>query len=86
MVAAILKNNGNPKNSNGEGERLQRICFIDYDREMALAAEYKKGDGSPEIIAIGRLSRLRGREEGRWRCSSTTASSTWDWARYSISA
>ena len=45
-------------------ERLQRICFIDYDREMALAVERKKEDGSPEIIAIGRLSQLRGREEG----------------------
>jgi hypothetical protein len=34
MVAAILKNNGNPKNSNGEGERLQRIC-VDMDEVMA---------------------------------------------------
>ena len=45
-------------------ERLQRICYIDYDREMALAAERKREDGEPEIIAIGRLSRLRGRDEG----------------------
>ncbi|MGB9232952.1 MAG: bifunctional acetate--CoA ligase family protein/GNAT family N-acetyltransferase [Terriglobales bacterium] len=45
-------------------ERLQRICFIDYDREMALATEHKKEDGEPEIIAIGRLSRLRGKDEG----------------------
>ena len=44
-------------------ERLTRICFIDYDREMALVAERKKEDGNPEIIAIGRLSRLRGRAE-----------------------
>ena len=45
-------------------ERLQRICFLDYDREMALAVEHKKEDGEPEIIAIGRLSRLRGKDEG----------------------
>ena len=45
-------------------ERLTRICFIDYDREMALAVEHKKDDGSPEIIGIGRLSRLRGRDDG----------------------
>jgi len=45
-------------------ERLQRICFIDYDREMALAAEHRMEGGEPEIIAIGRLSRLRGRDEG----------------------
>ena len=45
-------------------ERLTRICFIDYDREMALVVERKKKDnGNPEIIAIGRLSRLRGRDE-----------------------
>jgi acetyltransferase len=45
-------------------ERLQRICFLDYDREMALAVEHKKEDGEPEIIGIGRLSRLRGKDEG----------------------
>ena len=42
-------------------ERLTRICFIDYDREIALVVERKKEDGSPEVIAIGRLSKLRGR-------------------------
>jgi acetyltransferase len=41
-------------------ERLTRICFIDYDREMVFVVEKKKDDGSPEIIAIGRLSKLRG--------------------------
>jgi len=44
-------------------ERLTRICFIDYDRELALVAEHKKADGDPEIIAIGRLTRIRGRNE-----------------------
>jgi acetyltransferase len=44
-------------------ERLTRICFLDYDREMALVAEHKNASGDPEIIAIGRLSRLRGRDE-----------------------
>jgi acetyltransferase len=44
-------------------ERLTRICFIDYDREMALVVEHKGPDGGPEIIAIGRLSRLRGKDE-----------------------
>jgi len=42
-------------------ERLTRICFIDYDREIVLVVEHKKKeDGQPEIIAIGRLSKLRG--------------------------
>ncbi|HTZ98324.1 MAG TPA: bifunctional acetate--CoA ligase family protein/GNAT family N-acetyltransferase [Terriglobales bacterium] len=44
-------------------ERLTRICFIDYDREMALVVERKKIDGTPEIIAIGRLTKLRGRNQ-----------------------
>jgi len=41
-------------------ERLTRICFIDYDREMVLVVEKKKEDGGPEIIAIGRLTKLHG--------------------------
>jgi len=36
-------------------ERLSRICFLDYDREMALVAE-REG----EIVAVARLVRLRG--------------------------
>jgi acetyltransferase len=44
-------------------ERLTRICFIDYEREMALVVERKQKEGTPEIIAIGRLSKLRGRNE-----------------------
>jgi acetyltransferase len=43
-------------------ERLQRICFIDYDREVALVVERKTEHG-PEIIAIGRLSKLRGHND-----------------------
>ena len=41
-------------------ERLTRICFIDYDREMVLVVERKREDDTPEIIAVGRLSKLRG--------------------------
>ncbi len=33
-------------------ERLARICFIDYEREMVLVAEY-----GAEIVAVGRLIR-----------------------------
>ena len=45
-------------------ERLTRICFIDYDREMALVAERANAAGEPEILAIGRLSKIHGRDEG----------------------
>jgi len=41
-------------------ERLTRICFIDYDREIVLVVERKGKDDHPEIIAVGRLSKLRG--------------------------
>ena len=44
-------------------ERLTRICFVDYDREMALVTVRRGDDGEPEIIAVGRLSKLHGREE-----------------------
>jgi len=44
-------------------ERLTRICFIDYNREMALVAERMNAAGEPEILAIGRLSKIHGREE-----------------------
>lgn len=44
-------------------DRLTRICFIDYDREMALVVERKNADGSPEIVAVGRLSKIHGRPE-----------------------
>ena len=37
-------------------ERLTRVCFIDYDREMALVAEKPKTATQPaEIVGIGRL-------------------------------
>jgi acetyltransferase len=39
-------------------ERLARLCFIDYDREMALVVERTKEGGSPQIIAVGRLIQL----------------------------
>jgi acetyltransferase len=45
-------------------ERLSRICFIDYDREMVLVAERPDQNGQPEILAVGRLSKLHGLNEG----------------------
>jgi acetyltransferase len=39
-------------------ERLTRICFIDYDREMALVAERTDPEtGEREILGVSRLSR-----------------------------
>ena len=43
-------------------ERLTRICFIDYDREMALVAEATAGERE-EIVAIARFSKSHGRDD-----------------------
>lgn len=42
-------------------ERLTRICFVDYDRDMVLVAE--KDD---DIIAVGRLSKSRTHNEAEF--------------------
>jgi acetyltransferase len=42
-------------------ERLTRICFIDYDREMVLVADYQNPEThTRQILAAGRLSKLHG--------------------------
>ncbi len=42
-------------------ERLTRICFIDYAREMALVAERRNpSSGENEILAVARLTRVLG--------------------------
>ena len=42
-------------------ERLTRICFIDYDREMALVAERRNPvTGEREILGVGRLRKILG--------------------------
>ena len=48
-------------------ERLIRICFIDYDREMALVADRKNPEtGEHEIRGVGRLSKVRGTDEAEF--------------------
>ncbi len=39
-------------------ERLQRQCFNDYDREIALVAEHTDPSGKTMILGVGRLSKL----------------------------
>jgi acetyltransferase len=48
-------------------DRLMRICFIDYDREMALVAvRTDPTTGAQELLAVGRLSRLHGINEAEF--------------------
>ncbi len=44
-------------------ERLTRICFIDYDREMALVAE-RTEEGREEVVAVARFGKIHGSEDG----------------------
>src|SRR5262249_28005473 len=45
-------------------ERLLRICFGDYEREMVLVVELRDpSTGKPKIVAVGRLNKLRGKNE-----------------------
>jgi acetyltransferase len=47
-------------------ERLARICFIDYDRDMALVAESRDASGQPQIVGVGRLTKQRGANDGEF--------------------
>ena len=39
-------------------DRLTRLCFIDYDRELVLVAEYSPAPNEvPALVAVGRLTR-----------------------------
>ena len=43
-------------------DRLLRICFNDYDREIALVADYRNAQtGASEILGVARMSKLHGR-------------------------
>jgi len=48
-------------------ERLTRICFNDYDREIALVVEHKSPRlEEPSILGVGRLSKLHGTNEAEF--------------------
>jgi acetyltransferase len=54
-------------------ERLTRICFIDYAREIALVVEYKDANGESHILGVGRLNKVHGTAEGRFSILITDA-------------
>jgi acetyltransferase len=47
-------------------ERLRRVCFIDYDREIALVADLKNRDGTHQILGVGRLIKEHGTNEAEF--------------------
>ncbi len=55
-------------------ERLTRICFNDYDREIALVAEHKETPAAEaRILGVGRLSKLHGVNEAEFAILVTDA-------------
>ena len=61
-------------------ERLTRVCFIDYAREMALVAEETGVDGERRIVAIGRLSNSHAVPEAEFALLVGDAGSAAGWA------
>ena len=47
-------------------ERLRRVCFIDYDREIALVADLQNRDGKHQILGVGRLVKEHGANEAEF--------------------
>ncbi|MBL8023025.1 MAG: bifunctional acetate--CoA ligase family protein/GNAT family N-acetyltransferase [Elusimicrobia bacterium] len=48
-------------------ERLRRVCFVDYDREMVIVAEQPGSNGKPACLwAVGRLSRSSSTLNAQW--------------------
>ncbi len=45
-------------------DRLVRICFVDYDREMAIVAERRDAAGTHRILGVGRLVKSHAKNEG----------------------
>lgn len=47
-------------------DRLRRICFIDYDREMALVAIARKSDGTRAVAGIVRMQKAFFTDQARF--------------------
>jgi acetyltransferase len=47
-------------------ERLSPLCFIDYNREMALVVEHRDKSDASEIVGVGRLIRSHSASEGEF--------------------
>jgi acetyltransferase len=47
-------------------ERLRRVCFIDYDREIGLVIDLKNRNGSHQILGVGRLIKEHGTDDAEF--------------------
>jgi len=54
-------------NQRTQHDRLARLSFIDYDREMALVAEkMNERTGQPEVVGVARMTKMRNRPVGEY--------------------
>lgn len=47
-------------------DRISRICFIDYDREITVVADYVDTQGKQQIIGISRLTKLHAHNQAEF--------------------
>ncbi|MCB0148655.1 MAG: GNAT family N-acetyltransferase, partial [Caldilineaceae bacterium] len=47
-------------------DQLAMLCFVDYDRELALVAERKDERGRTQIVGMGQLTKLQGTNDGEF--------------------
>jgi len=47
-------------------ERLIRVCFSDYDRDIALVVEHHAAGGAAELVAVGRLARRTAHDDAEF--------------------
>lgn len=47
-------------------ERVARICFADYDRELAIVAEHCDTAGTRRLVGVARINRLLGMNEAEF--------------------
>ncbi|MFT3784543.1 MAG: GNAT family N-acetyltransferase [Tepidisphaeraceae bacterium] len=47
-------------------ERMIRVCFNDYDRELAIVAEQTEANGEKTILGVGRLSKVPHQNEAEF--------------------
>jgi acetyltransferase len=55
-----------PLSERASHQRLARLCFADYDRELALVAEHRDASGVAEIAGIARFIREHGVNEAEF--------------------
>jgi acetyltransferase len=55
-----------PLDQRASHQRLARICFADYDREIALVAEHRDATGAPQIVGVARLIKEHGVNEAEF--------------------